>query len=66
LANLDALTLILVWLAIFVILGIIAIWAQYGLSPGQWTTVAQGITKASLILVGIAGAMFVIAHLVKR
>ena len=62
--ELDPVPIILIYIAVFVFLLFLLAFGE--VQGGEWQTVAQGITKFSLLIIAFTSAVFVIVKLVGR
>lgn len=60
-AELNVVTIIFIYLAVFSFLLFLLVFGE--VQGGEWQTVAQGLTKFSLVIVGFTTAVLVIVKL---
>ena len=63
-AELDVVTIIFIYIAVFCFLLFLLAFGK--VQGGEWETVAQGVTKFSLLIVVFATAVLVIVKLIGR
>jgi hypothetical protein len=64
LADLDPVTIVFIYIAYFAFLLFLLGFGE--VQGGEWQTVAQGVAKFSLLIVGFASAVWVIVGLLGR
>ena len=63
-AELNVITIILIYIAVFCFLLFLLVFGE--VQGGEWETVAQGVTKFSLLIVAFTTAVLVIVKLIGR
>ena len=63
-AELNVVTIIFIYMAVFIFLLFLLVFGE--VQGGEWQTVAQGVARFSLLIVGFATAVLVIVKLIGR